>query len=67
MVFSETAQPSFSYYAPVAVCSLSQWTTLTGNINWALNWPGLKDSLSQGNQDLNISKKKLITFTAHFK
>ena len=26
MVFSETAQPSFSYYAPVAVCSPSQWT-----------------------------------------
>ena len=44
MVFSEKAQTSFSYYAPVAVCSLSQWTTFTENINWALNWPGLKDS-----------------------
>ena len=29
MVFSEKAQPSFSYYAPVAVCSLSQLTTFT--------------------------------------
>ena len=57
MVFSETAQPSFSYYAPVAVRSLSQWTTFTRNINWALNWSGLKNSLSQGNTYLKISKK----------
>ena len=55
-VFSETAQTLFSYYDIVRVCSLSQWTTLTGNINWALNWPGTKASLDQGNPDLNMSK-----------
>ena len=48
MVFSETAQPSFSYYDLVTVCSLSQWTTFTENINWASNWPGPKDSLGRG-------------------
>ena len=63
MVFSETAQPSISYYDPVTVCSLSQWTTSTGNINWALNWPCPNDSLGRGNTDLKFGKK-LTKFTA---
>ena len=55
MVFSETAQPSFSYYAPIAVCSLSQWTTFTETINWAMNWPGPSKLQRKHNKKMKVA------------